>query len=234
MELILISDSKLKIMLDESDMKKYRIGGEETSGGHTGRAIRSILECARDRIGFNTEGVEIFVQLYTSIHGGCELFVTKCPESENTDLTSHAISKNDEITAERMLKSAGEILTARAESDKAGEQKSPATKPKLPTPRERPNARLAYSFSSVGEIIKVCKILQRARIGLKSQAFCDEIGRFYLLLISRDVSAYSRLDALSFIVEFGKRENPDCIISYIKEHGKVICEEGAVEALAEL
>ena len=79
MELILISNTKLKIMLDESDMKKYHIGSEvDCSGGTTRKAIRSLLDRARDQIGFNTEGEEIFVQLYASKRGGCELFVTKC------------------------------------------------------------------------------------------------------------------------------------------------------------
>lgn len=233
MELILISDSKLKIMLDESDMKKYKIGNEATSGGHTGRAIRSILERARDQIGFNTEGVEIFVQLYTSAHGGCELFVTKCLDSCESDQISHALTALDEAQLERHLKSDGEKLTAKLSGERGDEPQAHVPKPKLPAPRERQSARLAYSFSSVSEIIKVCKILRRARMEFESQAFCDEDGRFYLLLISPDVSAYSRLDSLSFIIEFGKRENPDGIISYINEHGRIICEEGAVERLAD-
>ena len=79
MELILISNTKLKIMLDESDMKKYHIENEsDCAEFSTRKAIRSLLECAKDRIGFNTDGEEIFVQLYTSKQGGCELFVTKC------------------------------------------------------------------------------------------------------------------------------------------------------------
>ena len=78
MELIPINNSKLKIMLDENDMKEYNIGDEaDCANSATRLAIRHILDCAKDKIGFNTEGAEIFVQLYTSKHGGCELFVTK-------------------------------------------------------------------------------------------------------------------------------------------------------------
>ena len=63
MELILISNTKLKIMLDEEDMRKYNIGTDsDCSGGTTRRAIRSLLECAKEQIGFITTGEEIFVQ----------------------------------------------------------------------------------------------------------------------------------------------------------------------------
>ena len=79
MELILINKNKLKIMLDENDMKKYHIGSEsDCAEGSTRKAIRNLLENAKDQIGFDTDGEEIFVQLYASKRGGCELFVTKC------------------------------------------------------------------------------------------------------------------------------------------------------------
>ena len=86
MELIPINNSKLKIMLDESDMKEYNISDEaDCANGETRQAIRHILDRARDQIGFNTEGSEIFVQLYTSKRGGCELFVTKSSFSSLKD-----------------------------------------------------------------------------------------------------------------------------------------------------
>ena len=67
MELIPINDSKLKIMLDESDMKELNICEEaDCANNETRHAIRTILERAKNQIGFNTEGSEIFVQLYAS------------------------------------------------------------------------------------------------------------------------------------------------------------------------
>ncbi len=86
MELIPINDSKLKIMLDESDMKELNIYEEaDCANSETRHAIRSILERAKAQIGFNTEGSEIFVQLYTSRKGGCELFVTKGMSTKTKD-----------------------------------------------------------------------------------------------------------------------------------------------------
>ncbi len=92
MELILIGDDKLKIMLSEEDMEKYHINGDELdySKLSTRTVIKSILSDAKTMTGFDTEGGGFFVQLFTSAHGGCELFVTKsdmCPiETQNNKI----------------------------------------------------------------------------------------------------------------------------------------------------
>ena len=60
MELILISKSKLKIMLDERDMREYHINDETDCAELKAReAIRSILDRARDEVGFETEGFSV-------------------------------------------------------------------------------------------------------------------------------------------------------------------------------
>ena len=79
MELIVISDDKLKIMLSEEDMERYHISGDEFdySKLSTRTVLKSILSDAKNLTGFDTEGERFFVQLFTSAHGGCELFITK-------------------------------------------------------------------------------------------------------------------------------------------------------------
>lgn len=79
MELIRIGDGKLKVMLSADDMKRYEIDGEsldyEDSG--TRRAFREILEEAKSRTGFDSSGDRVFIQVYPSRSGGCEMYVTK-------------------------------------------------------------------------------------------------------------------------------------------------------------
>ncbi len=237
MELILISNTKLKIMLSESDMKKYHIGSEsDCAQGSTRRAIRTLLECAKDQIGFNTDGEEIFVQLYTSKKGGCELFVTKCISDVSSDEIYERIKSpivSDETSREKRPKKQTSL------PEEPCEQKeilslSEKSECKLPKPRERHSSRVAYSFSGISDLLKVCQTLSASDIRPESKAFCDENGNFYLLLLDTGMSAYSRLDSLTFIVEYGRRENPDCLVSYISEHGKTICDERAVETLGNL
>ena len=236
MELILISNTKLKIMLDESDMIKYHIGSEsDCAKGSTRRAIRSLLECARDQIGFNTDGEEIFVQLYTSKKGGCELFITKClSETESGEIYERIKSPllSDGTSKEHRSKKPLGLPEAAGE---VAEDKPPKSvpRPSVPALAEKRSSRIAFSFDSLADLCKVCRILKGSDITPDSRAFADEDGRYYLLLLDTGMSAYSRLDRLTFIVEYGKRENPDCLVSYISEHGKIVCDEKAIETLAE-
>lgn len=76
MELIKISNTKLKIMLTKLDVDKYELGG--VCGGLYDRAsFRNILTDVRDKCGFDALGERVFVQYYPDKTGGCELFVTK-------------------------------------------------------------------------------------------------------------------------------------------------------------
>ena len=75
MELILISNSKLKIMLSAEDMKKYNI---ECDGGSALRqGFKPVLERAHDDCGFDIESGRLLVQVFPSRGGGCEMFVTR-------------------------------------------------------------------------------------------------------------------------------------------------------------
>lgn len=234
MELILISNTKLKIMLDESDMRKYQIGSDvDCAEATTRKAIRTLLECAREQIGFNTDGMEIFVQLYTSKRGGCELFVTKSlSESDENEVHERIRSHiaTDGISEERIPRRPSrlpEIMKGERETSGSTDNSSY----KLPKVREYRNCRIAFSFSSMADLFTVCRILDRSNVRPESRAFADELGNYYLLLSGTGMSAYSRLDRLTFILEYGRRENPDCLMSYINEHGKIICREKAIETL---
>jgi negative regulator of genetic competence, sporulation and motility len=84
MELIVISEGRLKITLTEADMARYELadpqGGREDGWAlapHARRALRHILADANENIDFDAEGERLFVQLYTSKGGGCEIFVTR-------------------------------------------------------------------------------------------------------------------------------------------------------------
>ncbi len=79
MELLLISDSKLKVMLSEEDMRRYDLNAETVNyeNTETRRAFWKILDEAKERTGFDAASDKVLIQLYPSRDGGCELFVTK-------------------------------------------------------------------------------------------------------------------------------------------------------------
>ena len=79
MELIVISESKLKIMLEKEDMKRYGLFGSELNYDDppTRKKLLSILDKAKEECGFDTGSEKLLVQLYPSKDGGSEMFVTK-------------------------------------------------------------------------------------------------------------------------------------------------------------
>ncbi len=82
MELIVIDERRIKLMLTAEDMKAYRSAAEESG---TGEALRGILRDAGEKCGYRGDGMRgrIYVEMYPSKTGGCEVFVTKLAEREN-------------------------------------------------------------------------------------------------------------------------------------------------------
>ena len=219
MELILINDCKLKIMLDEQDMAEYNIQSEgDCSQFETRKAIRDILDRAREEIGFNTEGAEIFVQLYSSKRGGCELFITKSITASSPPAEIQEKKNKRKDTQKAVRSEVGEALSVRRST---------------PVPSRRiDGGKLAFSFSSLTDICAVCRRLDQGDDVPESRALRDGDGNFYLLLWGTGMSAYTRLDRFSFIAEFGVRERFDDLNTYLDEYGLVICPDKAVQTLA--
>ncbi len=81
MELIRISDSKLKIMLNAEDMVHYAINSDllNYENTETRRAVWQILDEAKQQTGFDAASDRVLIQVYPSRTGGCEMYVTKVP-----------------------------------------------------------------------------------------------------------------------------------------------------------
>ena len=224
MEIIPINDSKLKIMLDECDMKELHICDDaDCAKGETRLAIRALLERAKTEIGFNTEGSEIFVQLYTSKGGGCELFITKgstlplpAPREEVKDG-----SKQKKREGQAKRKPQEEYCSLPAKRETKDEQ------------RRSTFGKMIFSFDSLRDLCAVCRILDKRNTKMISRAFRADGDSFFLVLENASISAYTRLDSLTFILEFGKRERTDHISTYLSEHGEVICRDNAIETLSQ-
>jgi len=81
MELIIISDSQIKLMLTPDDMAAYR----NTDGNKA--ILRGILHDVREKCGYQGISGRVFIQMYPSREGGCELFVTKLKERNEKTAT---------------------------------------------------------------------------------------------------------------------------------------------------
>ena len=84
MELLRIGSTKLKVTLTEEDMEKYHLDREtiDYDTTETRSAFWQILDAAKRETGFDAGGERLFIQVYPSRGGGCEMFVTLVDEGE--------------------------------------------------------------------------------------------------------------------------------------------------------
>ena len=213
MELIVISSNKLKIMLSADDMNKYALGADiDYADSKTRQAFRSILEEAREKTGFDAESEKIYIQLYPSKKGGCEVYITKIDDNADSDRSELPSKCPEHKTAYKPPERSSGII--------------PAPKRHMQKDRTR-----AYSFSNCENMISVCRRLLTMGWKNHSSAFSAEDGRFFIVLRDKAFSEFSKYDRLAFISEYGTPENYTLLSKYLCEHGNCICQSQAVEKL---
>lgn len=205
MELILISSSKLKIMLSDADMEKYDLTAETVDYDNTAtrRAFWSILDDAKNETGFDAASDRLFIQMYPSKDGGCEMFVTKL----------------------------GTLCTEDTPAPLCTTEQKRHRQPKC---EEKPRESLSvYSFESLEWLLGVCRRLLKVKWKGRSKAYRAFDGKCYLFLYERG-EVLPLLTRFSFISEYGSAEHAETVSLYIKEYAAPLCENAAVETLGVL
>jgi negative regulator of genetic competence, sporulation and motility len=213
MDLIRIDNNKMKIMLTPVDMQSYALDTADMNADsrRTRTAFRHILDDVRARTGFDALDTRLYVQLYPSREGGCEMFVTKlglCCTASDADERSRA----------------------------ASHAPLPEARPRRTGNEHERTA--AFSFEKLEYLLSACRRLHLKSFSGSSSAYHDEAGRYYLILSNR-CAGLSRLERLesapfSLVSEYGTRQNADTVRAYIREHGRPICEKNAVARLGNL
>ena len=206
MELILINESKLKVMLTKTDLSDFEIEAEELDYGNTEtkRMFWDILSRAKHAVGFDTDGSRVLVQLYPSREGGCEMFITKIGA-----LCSACDGVSDDCPS-------GTLSCKSVRSSGA---------------KGRP---LAFSFDCLEWLLTVCRRLRGIGYEGDSAAYIGDDKRYYLFLEGLDSTGYLPLDEYSFIGEYGAAESPEALEQFLGEHGRALCADEAVERLGVL
>ena len=206
MELIRISDQKLKIMLTAVDMCHFELSGDHflDNSETMHRTFRRLLDEIRKQTDFDADDRHISVQYFPSREGGCEMFISRLTE----DSTMQNISQKKESRA----------LEVRQRGKSTGGFRRDC----------------AYRFSSLDRLLSVCKRLRDVGYIGESEAYWDSHGQYFLCITVQSPSPFSIPDEWGFIVEYGTLENAALLKIYIKEHGGVICAASAVHRLAEL
>ena len=211
MDLIKISDTKLKIMLTSADMTRYDLhsDGISIADQHVRTVLKKLLEDAREQTGFDADTSRLFVQMYPSADGGCELFVSK------EDTLESASPFYSGITAPLLPK--------------------PITQARSIKKFERHGRDMcAYSFTNLEQLICVCKRLGNVGFPGKSKVYTDTKHTYYLFLWDFSPPSLYSIDEYCFLGEYGSRENARTLQTYIGEYGTLICDQDAVSTLSQL
>ena len=197
MEWIRIDQNKLKIMLSREDATKYALCPETASIGDavTRRAFREILSAATEDVSIDFSEERVYIQLFPSKEGGCELFVTKMG------------------TREQELKKQNEPLT--------------------PKPSFAASRRICFCFWRQRDLLSSCRQLLRRDFLGDSQAWRDDMGRFWLFLSDNGSPLLAR-EEFSFLLEYGQMECAADASLFLLEHGKSLCQRDAVRTLGML
>ncbi|MBQ7379200.1 MAG: adaptor protein MecA [Clostridia bacterium] len=213
MDLIKISDSKLKIMLTCTDMSNYDLHNDRISfaDAHVRRVLRRLLADAREQTGFDSDMTRLYVQMYPSADGGCELFISKLEEQ-----------------SEGMEPDASHHLPVPS-------LPSPLIQGRALRKTERHGRDMcAYSFLRLNDLICVCKRLISVGFSGKSSLYVDKKHVYYLFLRDFSTPSLYSPDEYCFLAEYGVRENARMLQTYIGEYGQLICAENAAQTMSAL
>ena len=192
MELIRISDRKLKIMLTPTDMSHFEMNaerlGEDTE--QMRRSFRLLMREVRRKIDFDPDDRRISVQYFPSREGGCEMFVSCMPQNEEKKraLTS--------LPAPKL--------------------------PTKPTHRQAFRRESAYRMREMTDLLQACRRLRATRFKGDSRAYRDDRGGYFLLIGMVSSSPFALPEEVSFLSEYGEIRNPTQTKIYIREHASLI------------
>lgn len=209
MELIRISDSKLKIMLTEADMRRYALSSDHLSyeNSETRRAVKEMLQEAHEETGFDAATDRLLIQVYPSREGGCELYITK-------------------------------IQAATEEEKKDEERKEEEKKKEPPPPPKEVRGRVViYALPTLSALLAVCRQLAVTGYREYSAAYTAKGERCYLVLREPPphVASYPLAAPLYHPAEeYGEKYGGTAKLAYIKEHASCIFDGDAVGRLAPL
>lgn len=154
MEWIRISNNKLKIMLTAEDARHYALNCENADYADTvtRTAFRDILTDVRKQTGFDATEDKVYIQMYPSKEGGCELFVTKI----------------------------GLLLVEEGSEGKAETPTSPKQRSHTAR-REETQVSFAFSFEKLPPMLLLCRRLRTDKHAKQSEAWQDDGGKWWLL-----------------------------------------------------
>ena len=88
MDFMLLGEGKLKLTLSPDDMDAYDLRADalDWSDTRTRRAMWCIFDEVKRRCGFDAASSRVLVNVFPSVSGGCEIFVTRAGREKSDDV----------------------------------------------------------------------------------------------------------------------------------------------------
>ena len=208
MEYVMINESKLKVMLEESDLAGLELSPDELdyANPEAKQLFGDILGYAKDELGFDTSGYRVLLQLYPSKDGGCEIFITRLGKLEDTsEPKSHDSGVKEASHKPHRKSKRKKAFRFERLSHLVGACKRLAESGSLPQ---------SEAFRDLGG--EWFLILSYGD---------DEYSEVMDML---------PVNELSFISEYGSPEDARALSLYLGEYGRSICQSNAIETLSKL
>ena len=208
MEYVMINESKLKVMLEESDLAGFELSPDELdyANPEAKQLFGDILGYAKEELGFDTSGYRVLLQLYPSKDGGCEIFITRLGKLEDTN----------------------------EPKSRENEAKGSSHKPRKKSKRKKA-FRFECLSHLVGACKRLAESGSLPHSEAFTD-LCGEW--FLILSYGDDeyseVMDMLPVNELSFISEYGSPEDARALSLYLGEYGKAICQTNAIETLSRL
>jgi len=207
MELIRISERKLKIMLTPTDMCHFELNndcfGEDSTKMH--QAFRLLLDEVRRRTDFEGDDRHLSIQYSQSREGGCEMFISQLCQTDETVAVPIQNSLLPSKNSSAPLPTRGQIGSFRRDC--------------------------AFRFTELNYLLHVCNRLLGSSNVHESHAYRDERNDYFLFLTVLSASPFSLPKELDFLVEYGNVENAALLRLYIQEHATLIASPDAIGTL---
>ncbi len=99
MEFLVVSKTKLKVILDKKETEEYHLQDFSSSESRElRRRLRDILAIAKERVGFESEGARLLVSYYPTRLSGAELFVTVVSADSAAETVYYIFPRLEELT----------------------------------------------------------------------------------------------------------------------------------------
>jgi negative regulator of genetic competence, sporulation and motility len=235
MELIVISHTKIKIMLTKPDMARYELATSniDSADEHTRCAIRHILADADEQVGFDTEGQRLFVQFFASKDGGCEIFVTKL--GNNTDTCQQIEAREERLLACVRECEFGNSFDETEDSMPLIKSEATSISPRMDTTSllSVENISVTVFVEELSVLLSLCRRLLGAGFSGCSEAYMHESKKGFYLRLNESHRAHPSQD-YPFVGEYGVVLANTAWDLYIDEHARILCPSSAVQTLGVL